>query len=60
MKKLLFGNSLMLLALMIMVMCDLEVLSAYCFWGAVFVGLVGFIMCIMGFFFDDERDCNGE
>ena len=55
MKKLLFGNSLMLLALIIMVMCDLEVLSAYCFWGAVLSGLVGFIMCIMGFFFDDER-----
>ena len=55
MKKILFGNSLMLLTLIIMVMCDAEVLSTYAFTAAIFIGIIGFIMCIMGFFFDDEK-----
>ena len=54
MKKLLFGNSLMLLALIIMVMCELEFLSAYCFYAALLTAIIGFVMCIMGFFFEEK------
>ena len=54
MKKLLFGNSLMLLALIIMAMCILEVVAAFGFYIAIFIAIIGFIMCIMGFFFDDD------
>ena len=54
MKKIMFGNSLMLLALIIMVMCGLEVLSTYAFLAAMFIGIIGFVMCIMGFFFEEK------
>lgn len=54
MKKLLFGNSLMLLALILMAMCILEMLSAFGFIVAIIIAIVGFIMCVMGFFFDDD------
>ena len=46
MKKILFGNSLMLLALIIMAMCILEVVAAFGFYIAIFIAIIGFIMCI--------------
>lgn len=49
MKKLLFSNSLMLLALIIMAMCILEVVAAFGFIIAIIIAIVGFIMCVMVF-----------
>lgn len=54
MKKISFGNSLMLLGIALLVLAGLEIMPVYAFWPAVILVLCGFILAIIGFAIKDN------
>ena len=54
MKKIMFGNSLMLLGIAIMVLAGLEVIYVGIMWVSLLLISVGFIMAVAGFFSKDS------
>lgn len=54
MKNILFGNSLMLLGLALLVLAGLKIMPVYTFWPAIILVLVGFVIAVIGFFNRDE------
>lgn len=55
MKKIMFGNSLMLLGIAIMVLAGLEVIYAGAMWTSFLLIIVGFGMAAIGFFSKDSK-----
>ena len=49
MKKIMFGNSLMLLGIALLILMGLNIMPIYAFWPAAILVLVGFIMAVIGF-----------
>lgn len=57
MKKIMFGNSLMLLSIALFVLAGLKIMPVYTFWPALILLGIGFIMAVVGFFRkDNERN----
>lgn len=54
MKKIMFGNSLMLLALVIIALTGLKILYVGFMWAAFVLVFIGFLMAIIGFFSKDN------
>lgn len=54
MKKIMFGNSLMLLGIAIMILAGLEVIYAGIMWASFLLIAIGFMMAVMGFFSKDS------
>ena len=50
MKKIMFGNSLMLLGIALLILAGLEIMPIYVFWPAVILVLAGFMMAVIGYF----------
>lgn len=50
MKKITFGNSLMLFGIALLILAGLEIMPIYVFWPAVILVLAGFIMAVIGYF----------
>lgn len=50
MKKIMFGNSLMLFGIALLILAGLEIMPIYVFWPAVILVLDGFIMAVIGYF----------
>ncbi len=50
MKKIMFGNSLMLFGIALLILAGLEIMPIYVFWPAVILVLAGFIMAVIGYF----------
>lgn len=48
MKKIMFGNSLMLLGITLLILAGLEIMPIYVFWPAVILVLAGFMMAVIG------------
>lgn len=55
MKKIMFGNSLMLLSIALFVLAGLEIMPVYVFWPALILLGIGFIMAVNGFFTKDNE-----
>lgn len=55
MKKIMFGNSLMLLGIALLILMGLNIMPIYAFWPAAILVLVGFIMAVIGFFSKDNK-----
>lgn len=61
MRKIMFGNSLMLFSIALLILAGLEILPIYAFWPAIILLGIGFTMAVVGFvagFFikDDEAE----
>ena len=54
MKKIMFGNSLMLLGIAIMILAGLELIYIGIVWASFLLIPVGFIMAVIGFFSKDS------
>ena len=54
MKKIMFGNSLMLLGIAIMILASLELIYIGIMWASFLLIPVGFIMAVIGFFSKDS------
>jgi hypothetical protein len=54
MKKIMFGNSLMLLGIALFILAGLEIMPVYAFWPAIVLLVIGFVMAVMGFFSKDN------
>ena len=54
MKKIMFGNSLMLLSIALFVLAGLEIMPVYAFWPAIILLVIGFVMAVIGFFSKDN------
>ena len=50
MKKIMFGNSLMLLGIALLILAGLEIMPIYVFLPAVILVLAGFMMAVIGYF----------
>lgn len=50
MKKIMFGNSLMLFGIALLILAGLEIIPIYVFWPAVILVLAGFMMAVIGYF----------
>ena len=50
MKKIMFGNSLMLFGIALLILAGLEIMLIYVFWPAVILVLAGFMMAVIGYF----------
>ena len=50
MKKIMFGNSLMLFGIALLILAGLEIMLIYVFWPAVILVLAGFIMAVIEYF----------
>lgn len=50
MKKIMFGNSLMLLGIALLILAGLKIMPIYAFWPAVILVLAGFMMTVIGYF----------
>lgn len=50
MKKIMFGNSLMLFGIALLILAGLEIMPIYVFWPAVILVLAGFIMAVIEYF----------
>lgn len=50
MKKIMFGNSLMLFGIALLIVAGLEIMPIYVFWPAVILVLAGFMMAVIGYF----------
>ena len=55
MKKIMFGNSLMLLGIAIMILAGLELIYVGAMWASFLLIIVGFIMATVGFFSKDSK-----
>lgn len=56
MKKIMFGNSLMLLGIALLILAGLEIMPIYVFWPAVILVLAGFIMEGIGYFSKGNKE----
>jgi len=54
MKKIMFGNSLMLLSIALFVLAGLKIMPVYAFWPAIILLIIGFAMAAIGFFSKDN------
>ena len=50
MKKITFGNSLMLFGIALLILAGLEIIPIYVFWPAVILVLAGFMITVIGYF----------
>lgn len=55
-KKIMFGNSLMLLGIALLILAGLEIMPIYVFWPAVILVLAGFIMAVIGYFSKGNKE----
>lgn len=55
MKKIMFGNSLMLLGIAMFVLAGLKIMPVYVYWPALILLGIGFIMAVVGFFTKDNE-----
>ena len=55
MKKIMFGNSLMLLGIAIMILAGLKVIYVGTLWVLFLLIIVGFVMATIGFFGKDSK-----
>ena len=55
MKKIMFGNSLMLLGIAIMILAGLKVIYVGTLWVSLLLIIVGFVMATIGFFGKDSK-----
>ena len=55
MKKIMFGNSLMLLGIAIMILAGLKVIYVGTLWVSFLLIIVGFVMATIGFFGKDSK-----
>ena len=56
MKKIMFGNSLMLFGIALLNLAGLEIMPMYVFWPAVILVLSGFIMAVIGYFSKGNKE----
>lgn len=56
MKKIMFGNSLMLLGIALLIVAGLEIMPIYVFWPAVILVLAGFMMAVIGYFSKGNKE----
>ncbi len=56
MKKIMFGNSLMLLGIALLILAGLEIMPIYVFWPAVMLVLAGFMMAVIGYFSKGNKE----
>ena len=56
MKKIMFGNSLMLLGIALLILAGLEIMPIYVFWPAVILVLAGFMMVVIGCFSKGNKE----
>ena len=56
MKKIMFGNSLMLFGIALLILAGLEIMPIYVFWPAVILVLAGFIMAVIGYFSKGNKE----
>lgn len=56
MKKIMFGNSLMLLGIALLILAGLEIMPIYVFWPAVILVLAGFMMAVIGYFSKGNKE----
>lgn len=56
MKKIMFGNSLMLFGIALLILAGLEIIPIYVFWPAVILVLAGFIMAVIGYFSKGNKE----
>lgn len=56
MKKIMFGNSLMLLGIALLILAGLEIMPIYVFWPAVILVLAGFKMAVIGYFSKGNKE----
>ena len=56
MKKIMFGNSLMLFGIALLILAGLEIMLIYVFWPAVILVLSGFIMAVIGYFSKGNKE----
>ena len=56
MKKIMFGNSLMLLGIALLILAGLEIMLIYVFWPAVILVLAGFVMVVIGYFSKGNKE----
>ena len=56
MKKIMFGNSLMLLGIALLILAGLEIMPIYVFWLAVILVLAGFMMAVIGYFSKGNKE----
>ena len=56
MKKSMFGNSLMLFGIALLIVAGLEIMPIYVFWPAVILVLAGFMMAVIGYFSKGNKE----
>ena len=56
MKKIMFGNSLTLLGIALLILAGLEIMPIYVFWPAVMLVLAGFMMAVIGYFSKGNKE----
>ena len=56
MKKIMFGNSLMLFGIALLILAGLEIMPIYVFWPAVILVLAGFMMAVIGYFSKGNKE----
>lgn len=56
MKKIMFGNSLMLFGIALLIVAGLEIMPIYVFWPAVILVLTGFMMAVIGYFSKGNKE----
>ena len=56
MKKIMFGNSLMLFGIALLILAGLEIMPIYVFWPAVILVLAGFVMVVIGYFSKGNKE----
>ena len=56
MKKIMFGNSLMLLGIALLILAGLEIMPIYVFWPAVILVLAGFMIAVIGYFSKGNKE----
>ena len=56
MKKNMFGNSLTLLVIALLILAGLEIMPIYVFWPAVILVLAGFMMVVIGYFSKGNKE----
>lgn len=51
-----FGNSLTLLVIALLILAGLEIMPIYVFWPAVILVLAGFVMVVIGYFSKGNKE----
>ena len=55
MKNIMFGNSLMLLGIAVLILAGLELIYVGALWASFFLIIIGFIMAAVGFFSGNDK-----